>query len=127
MTLDETLKVAAGTFAALTGAALTWLVRSVLGNRETISTFGLRIKSLEASQVSKEDVRQVVEQALDRRAVEDDRRRQEHDALLAAQVREAVSEGTRECRSLDAHNLERLVPRIVHETLRILRPQDGGA
>ena len=62
MTADDVIKSVACAVLALLSGAVTWVVTKVIGNRESVIKLEGRVSFLERQQVTKEDVREVVEE-----------------------------------------------------------------
>lgn len=120
MTLDDVTNTILG----LVAAAVTWLGRAVLSNRDRLTqaeghraALEDRLKELSDTQLTQESVREVLEAALERRDKTAFERRQEHDRRLALEIKQTVNE-----------EIDRMIPKIVRDvvtnTARLNR--DGG-
>jgi|GEM_PF-5019133 len=105
--------------------AVTGLFKKVGANSEKVTGQGKDIEALraqlvavEARSISVECVREVIEESLTKRDVQAADRREQWDENLTLRIERAVVAGVRECQELTKAELERMVPRIVHEVLR---------
>lgn len=119
---DDGLKTTILGFVLTTLAgAVGWLIRRVLGNREEIVQLKAEVARLKESQISVECVREVIEDALSKRDAVAIERRAQWDERLTLKIQQAVSQGVQECQDRTKAELERMVPRIVRETLHQTR------
>lgn len=112
--------------------AVGWLVSRVLAAGETVGVHGQRITALEGAhakldeahvkldegQLTRDCVREVIDEALDKRDVAAAERRQHFDETLALKIKAAVRDGQAECQRQTRLDLESMVPRIVHEVVQ---------
>jgi Fe2+ transport system protein B len=115
MTLADGLTWAGGIAASLITAAVGWLYKVAFDNRELGRELGVRVNALETRMLNKEDVRVVVDQALERYRQDHAERRKEWDRALTAEIRSAIVESASAQRAITAEQIERLVPRVVRE------------
>jgi len=118
MTGEDVAKAVVGTLLGGLIAAVTWLANTVLGNRERalvqakeVEALQVRVATLEASQITTECVREVIEEALRKRDLQHDKRREEWDRLQRFEIAQAVRD-----------EFERAVPKILRE----LRGETAG-
>lgn len=111
MTWDDIMKAIIASVLALIVGAISWLVSSVLSVRERFLEVKGRldkaeadVASLSSRQITVENVRDVIEEALTKRDKEYEKRRAEWDKLRQLEVREAVRD-----------ELEKNIPRLVRE------------
>lgn len=104
MTLDEVVKGAVLGLLGLLGTAVTALMGLVFKNWSGVAEGKIKIKALESdvedlkdSQLTKEDVREVVDAALERRDKQNALRRIDWEKRLSLQIKQAVIEGIRDC------------------------------
>lgn len=101
---DEIVKGLFGVVLAGVASAVTWLASLVLKNKDAALVAGAkyealdsRVGDLEARVLTTEDVRMVIEAALERRDVQFKERRSEWDRRLALEIKSAVSDGISQC------------------------------
>jgi len=118
MTGEDVAKAVVGTLLGGLIAAVTWLANTVLGNRERalvqakeVEALQVRVATLETSQITTECVREVIEEALSKRDLQHDKRREEWDRLQRFEIAQAVRD-----------EFERAVPKILRE----LRGETAG-
>jgi hypothetical protein len=107
---DDILK---GVFGLLLGAiasVLGWLASVVMKNKDasligtaSMSALGSRVDNLERTALTREDVRVVMETALDKRDRDLADRRVEWDKRLTLEIKAAVSEGIKQCPYMATH------------------------
>jgi hypothetical protein len=97
-------------FAGLLGA-VSWLLGTVLGHRDSITKLTMKVETLEADmkkakeeQVTRECVREEIENALEKRDKLAETKRMEYARLRKLETKEIIDE-----------KLEQLIPRIAHE------------
>jgi hypothetical protein len=122
MTIDDAVKAVFGAILTGLASAVAWLIAKVLGNREAILVQQEKLRTLEGvvgdlqrNQITKDSVREAIEQALDRRDRANNERREEWDRRTALEIKQTV-----------AVELERIVPRIVREVMELRRARNGN-
>ena len=105
MTNDDILKTVFGSVLAGIGVVVGWLFRKVLGteknsshNSYRLETLEKKVKEIDTEQLTKEDVREIIDAALDRRDAQAAERRTEWNKTLVLQVKQAVGEHHALCR-----------------------------
>jgi BMFP domain-containing protein YqiC len=126
VTFDDALKAGFGVLLAGLSAAVGWLLSSVLGSREKVKTLEMRVKALEVAQLSKEDVRQVVDAALDRYAAGAASRREQWDRALTAEIRQLVLESAARSLTESRNEVQKIVPMLVHEVCNSCPNRENG-
>lgn len=122
MTGEDAFKAVITAIIGLVSAAVSWLVKRVLDDREEIVVLKEEVKSLKKTadgQITQECVREVIEKALDKRDEQAAARRIEWDKRLSLEVKQAVQE-----------EVERLTPKLVREVRAATtkhHPQDNSA
>ena len=120
MNVDDALKVTFGSLIAALIAAVAKLFDRVRTNREDNVAQAERIADLQVKvdgQLTTEQVRAVIDDALNKRDVIAAERRQQWDDLLTFKIRQAVMDGVQQCQLQTKQELEELVPRIIRRTL----------
>jgi uncharacterized protein YlxW (UPF0749 family) len=111
MTADDAIKSTLAALLAGLVAAVTWLVSTVLGGKEKIVLLEARLKSQEdrveeirREQVTVECVREVIEEALEKRDKVAEQRREEWAKTRQLETKAVIQE-----------ELDKLVPRLARE------------
>lgn len=95
MTIDDAFKAVATAALAALSAVAAWLARRVVESHDKIMSLEGRATALESAagkQLTLEDVRRMLEAALDRRDTLAEQRREEWDRRLSLEIRQAVRE-----------------------------------
>jgi len=107
---DDALKAVFGAVLAAILAIVTWLVKTVIGNREAAivgrertAVIEDRLSRCQGDKTTKEDVREVIEDALTKRDVRAAERRAEWDTRLTLEIKNAVSDGIKDCKDTFQH------------------------
>lgn len=120
MTADEVIKGVVGLVLTAIGGVVSWLVKRVLDDREEIIMLKSKVEHLDKEKITQECVREVVEEALEKRDKQAEERRKEWDRRQHLEIRQAVSE-----------EIDKLVPRLVREvraaTGQMRRPSGEGS
>lgn len=124
MTLEDAIKALGGLVVAALSAAVGWLWRMVQKNREDnvrqeeqIRDLSRQVEEDRRGRLTKEDVREVIYQALGARDAHNAERNNQWNEALTARIEKAVLTGVNECQAQTRDELERLVPRIVREVI----------
>lgn len=104
MTFDDLFKGVVGLAFTGTAAISSWLLRTVLKDHQTVMLLEAKVANLEKDQITTDCVREVVEEALDKRDKIAELRRVEWDRRHSLEIKQAVSE-----------ELEKLTPKIIRE------------
>ena len=111
MTADDAVKATFGAALAALFAAVTWLVNTVLGGEKKlllleakVAIQEARVAEIKAGQVTVECVREVIEEALEKRDKIAEQRREEWGKTRQLETKAAIQE-----------ELDKLVPRLARE------------
>jgi Glu-tRNA(Gln) amidotransferase subunit E-like FAD-binding protein len=133
MTSDDIIKTVFGTLLAGLAGVVGWLFTKVIRNGTFGAEANVRLAALETavkeikdSELTRDDVREVVDAALDRRDADAAERRKQWDKLLTLELSKAVKEGVEECQVETKKHLETIVPLIVRETIQQTRRHRGS-
>lgn len=125
MTIDNLTKTVFGALLGFLTAVMTWMVRSTSRNRETSlvnkmkqEALEKRVGDLEEKALTKESVREVIENALAKRDAIAVERRAEWNEHLALQLKQAVAEGIQVCKVLCKKDIQQDVKMAVDEAFR---------
>lgn len=124
MTQDDIIKSIFGVILTTLVAAFWWVTNKVLKNREDnvqqaskLGELEGRLTSMEKKQLTKEDIRDVIQGALSTRDANNLERRKEWNETLTLRIEKAVHEGVNQCHQNTREEIELMVPRLVREIL----------
>lgn len=124
MTQDDIIKSIFGVILTTLVAAFWWVTNKVLKNREDnvqqaskLGELEGRLTSMEKKQLTKEDIRDVIQGALSTRDANNQERRKEWNETLTLRIEKAVHEGVTQCHQNTKKEIELMVPRLVREIL----------
>lgn len=124
MTQDDAIKAIFGVVLASLTAAVGWIVNKVLKNREDnvqqaskLEELEGRLISMENKQLTKEDIREVIQGALSARDQSNLERRKEWNETLTLRIEKAVHEGVNQCHQNTKKEIELMVPRLMKELM----------
>jgi hypothetical protein len=131
LTRDDILKSLLASFLGVLGVAMVAIVRKVFGNSEELLKTEARVdmsedalERLEKNQLTRESVREAIDEALDRRDKAAVERKKEYDRIRLLELKKAMLEVAEKKQKDTREQLERMVPRVVRETLRETRRQE---
>lgn len=137
MTGDDILKTLFGVALAGITAIVGWLVKIVVGNRESVLVLGGKVDELTKTKVTKEDIRRIVEEVVSKWDNRNDERHVQWSKTLALEIRQAVIDGTTQCRASTGelrkiemretakHAVLKTTKEVVEEVLRQQRKDSG--
>lgn len=124
MTQDDAIKAIFGAILTTLVGAFWWVTNKVLKNREDnvqqaskLGELEGRLISMEKKQLTKEDIREVIQGALSARDLSNQERRKEWDETLTLRIEKAVHEGVTQCHQNTKEEIELMVPRLMKELM----------
>ena len=116
--MEDAFKWIASAVLAVVTAVSGWLVKTVLGNREDNIRQTEKIRELEgkvSAVITKEDIREIIAQALDQRDAFNAVRRREWDAPLELRLKQAVMESSQKSQKFSRTELEEILRKVLDQ------------